>query len=317
MVGDVVAEAQRVNTMRELVSPTTDESTEKKKNSITDRLEIVEKEKKHLDAQLTIIQRKKEHHDCELAKLAKLGEDKSSEKESEECADESSMSLVERIYAENRRKAAEAHAATKNAPALPPLFADTVPLYQNPADCPLVQETIERYQIVKPLLVKMLIDKKQKESLAQKYQTEKYNVMYAEWLAKDERYCKSQKKMARDEKHREIFERTFPELKKAREERERNGRSNGGNGGTSKKSDAEQVLSFDYSADASPYLFGIVILPIFSVHSVPMLYIIWPLLSVLCCHPFPSPISALAFCQVEVIQSMIGILGGKIYNEQI
>ncbi|KHN78916.1 Nuclear receptor corepressor 1 [Toxocara canis] len=240
MVGDVVAEAQRVNTMRELVSPTTDESTEKKKNSITDRLEIVEKEKKHLDAQLTIIQRKKEHHDCELAKLAKLGEDKSSEKESEECADESSMSLVERIYAENRRKAAEAHAATKNAPALPPLFADTVPLYQNPADCPLVQETIERYQIVKPLLVKMLIDKKQKESLAQKYQTEKYNVMYAEWLAKDERYCKSQKKMARDEKHREIFERTFPELKKAREERERNGRSNGGNGGTSKKSDAEQ-----------------------------------------------------------------------------
>lgn len=68
------------------------------------------------------------------------------------------------------------------------------PLYRNPFECPLVEETIERYKAVKPILVKMLIEKKQKESLAQKYQTEKYNVMYAEWLAKDERYCRSQKK---------------------------------------------------------------------------------------------------------------------------
>lgn len=68
----------------------------------------------------------KEHHDSELAKLEKLGEDQSSEKECEENADESGMSLVERIYAENRKRAAEAHAAAKNAPALPSLFADTV-----------------------------------------------------------------------------------------------------------------------------------------------------------------------------------------------
>lgn len=57
----MLAETQRMNAVRDLASPTNDENTEKKKNSITDRLEIVEKEKKHLDAQLTIIQRKKVH----------------------------------------------------------------------------------------------------------------------------------------------------------------------------------------------------------------------------------------------------------------
>ncbi|VDK19603.1 unnamed protein product, partial [Anisakis simplex] len=240
-VGDVVLEAQRMNPMRELISSASEESIEKKKNSITDRLEVVEKEKKHLDIQLTNIQRKKEQHDSELAKLSKLGDEKEAEQDSEEFADESTMSLVERIYAENRKKAAESHANAKNTPGLPPLLAGSVPLYQHPSDCPLVQETMERYKKVKPLLVEMLIEKGKKEAFAQKYQTEKYNVMYAEWLAKDERYCKSQKKMARDEKHREIFERTFPELKKAREERERNSRNNGnGDGNGTRKTEAEE-----------------------------------------------------------------------------
>lgn len=36
-----------------------DETTERKKNSITDHLEAVEKEKKLVDSQITIIQRKK------------------------------------------------------------------------------------------------------------------------------------------------------------------------------------------------------------------------------------------------------------------
>lgn len=58
-----------------------------------------------------------------------------------------------------------------------------------------MQQTIERYKTVKPYLVKMLTEHRQNDLLAQKYQTEKYNMLYAEWLKKDERYCKSQKKV--------------------------------------------------------------------------------------------------------------------------
>lgn len=50
---------------------------------------------------------------------------------------------------------------------------------------------------------------------------------------------------AKDEKHREIFEKTFPELKKAREERERCGRAE--RLGNLKRSDLiqqEQVFDF-------------------------------------------------------------------------
>lgn len=72
---------------------------------------------------------------------------------------------------------------------------DFQPRYRNPWDSSLVQETIERYKMVKPFLVKMLTEHRQNDLLVQNYQTEKYNALYAEWLKKDERYCKSQKKM--------------------------------------------------------------------------------------------------------------------------
>uniref|UniRef100_A0A915PM23 SANT domain-containing protein n=1 Tax=Setaria digitata TaxID=48799 RepID=A0A915PM23_9BILA len=219
--GGIFGEMRRSETMSSEFSVIADETTERKKNSITDHLEAVEKEKKLVDNQITIIQRKKEQYESELAKISSDSAD--NDKENDDTAEDiDSMSLVERIYAENRKKASrsEAHMPAVLAPS-----AATIPKYRNPWDSPLVQETIERYKTVKPYLVKMLTERRQSDLLAQKYQIEKYNMMYAEWLKKDERYCKSQKKVARDEKHREIFEKTFPELKKTREERERSGRA--------------------------------------------------------------------------------------------
>uniref|UniRef100_A0A0R3RWX1 SANT domain-containing protein n=1 Tax=Elaeophora elaphi TaxID=1147741 RepID=A0A0R3RWX1_9BILA len=218
--GGVFGEMKKSETVGAEFSVIADETTERKKNSITDHLEAVEKEKKLVDSQITIIQRKKEQYESELAKISSDSTD--NDKENDDTAEDiGSMSLVERIYAENRKKALRASAQmhTVLAPS-----AATVPQYRNPWDSSLVQQTIERYKTVKPYLVKMLTEHRQSDLLAQKYQTEKYNVMYTEWLKKDERYCKSQKKVARDEKHREIFEKTFPELKKTREERERCGR---------------------------------------------------------------------------------------------
>ncbi|CAG9540398.1 unnamed protein product, partial [Cercopithifilaria johnstoni] len=216
----VFGEMKKSETMSGEFSVISDETTERKRNSITDHLEAVEKEKKLVDSQITIIQRKKEQYESELAKISSDSTD--NDKENDDTAEDiDSMSLVERIYAENRKKAFRAGAQM---PAVLAPSAATIPQYRNPWDSALVQQTIERYKTVKPYLVKMLTEQRQNDLLAQRYQTEKYNVMYAEWLKKDERYCKSQKKVARDEKHREIFEKTFPELKKTREERERSGR---------------------------------------------------------------------------------------------
>ncbi|KAM3724317.1 Nuclear receptor corepressor [Dirofilaria immitis] len=216
----VFGEMRKSETMGSAVNMIADETTERKKNSITDHLEAVEKEKKLVDSQITIIQRKKEQYESELAKISSDSTD--NDKENDETAEDiDSMSLVERIYAENRKKAFRAEAQM---PAILAPSAATIPQYRNPWDSPLVQQTIERYKTVKPYLVKILTEQRQNDLLAQKCQTEKYNMLYAEWLKKDERYCKSQKKVTRDEKHREIFEKTFPELKKTREERERCGR---------------------------------------------------------------------------------------------
>lgn len=55
----VFGEMKKSETMGSEFSGIADETTERKKNSITDHLEAVEKEKKLVDSQITIIQRKK------------------------------------------------------------------------------------------------------------------------------------------------------------------------------------------------------------------------------------------------------------------
>ncbi|VDN34077.1 unnamed protein product [Gongylonema pulchrum] len=199
------------------VAAADDDEITRKRNAIIDRIAAIDKEKKYVDNQIAILQRQKEKHEKELERSSDNG-DNDKENNDDTGEDMASMSLVERIYAENRKKAAlaEADMPAKHAPS-----NAIVPQYRNPWDFPLVQQTMERYKMVKPYLVKLLTERRKSDLLAQKYQTEKYNMLYAEWLKKDEKYCKSQKKLLRDEKHREIFEKTFPDLKKAREERER------------------------------------------------------------------------------------------------
>lgn len=57
--GGVFSETKRSESISNEFGMFADETTEKKKNSITDRLEAVEKEKKFVENQLTIVQRQK------------------------------------------------------------------------------------------------------------------------------------------------------------------------------------------------------------------------------------------------------------------
>ncbi len=54
-----------------------------------------------------------------------------------------------------------------------------------------------------------------------RYLSARYDTLRAVWLKRVERWENKPAKRVKDEKHREVFERTFAELKKQREERER------------------------------------------------------------------------------------------------
>jgi len=51
--------------------------------------------------------------------------------------------------------------------------------------------------------------------------TETYSKLYKDWIRRVEKIESSQKRKAKDAKHRELFEKVFPELRKAREDKER------------------------------------------------------------------------------------------------
>lgn len=51
--------------------------------------------------------------------------------------------------------------------------------------------------------------------------TETYTKLYKDWIRRIDRVECSQKRKAKEAKHRELFEKVFPELRKAREDKER------------------------------------------------------------------------------------------------
>lgn len=51
--------------------------------------------------------------------------------------------------------------------------------------------------------------------------TDTYTKLFKEWSRRVDKIESSQKRKAKDAKHRELFEKVFPELRKAREDKER------------------------------------------------------------------------------------------------
>lgn len=64
--------------------------------------------------------------------------------------------------------------------------------------------------------------KKKKEQLQKRTDiSETYVKLYKDWTRRVDKIDNSQKKKAKEAKHREMFEKVFPELRKAREDKER------------------------------------------------------------------------------------------------
>lgn len=125
-------------------------------------------------------------------------------------------SLAQKIYAENRKKAALAHSVFNSL-----CNAFDYPLYNQPQDSEVCREIRKRHETFKDKLVAHLKQAKAKEAKSRSELIEKYSMLSQDWCKRVEKIESSAKRKAREAKHREFFEKVFPELRKQREDKER------------------------------------------------------------------------------------------------
>uniref|UniRef100_A0A1I7XQR3 Uncharacterized protein n=1 Tax=Heterorhabditis bacteriophora TaxID=37862 RepID=A0A1I7XQR3_HETBA len=197
-----------------------DSEEQAEKKAMSDRLEAIERERKQADQQVEALIKR-----CERYRNVKKESEQDIKLEpiNGEAEETENMPLWEKIIMENKKKVVEARTRNPFLSNLPPM--SVMPLYHEPRDAPGMAELLERHKEFRPQLVQMLVERKRAEDASNRCTLEKYNVLLREWTKKVEKWESSPKKLVRDAKHREIFERTFPELKKQREDKERSGRN--------------------------------------------------------------------------------------------
>jgi len=144
------------------------------------------------------------------------------------------MTLAEKIYQENRKKAEESHrnilkplnqTSNDSKPALQQTDDDgydSIPFYQEFTDTKLSHEiryqfdTVMKRRLIRFFKRQVAVKKQRERSL-----TENYDELHTKWQKKVDRFENSIKKRQKDGKSREFYEKVFPEIRKQREERER------------------------------------------------------------------------------------------------
>ncbi|XP_041350209.1 uncharacterized protein LOC121369305 isoform X2 [Gigantopelta aegis] len=150
-------------------------------------------------------------------------------------SDPKPQSIAQVIYAENRRKAAEAH---KMLDTLGPKV--DMPLYHQPSDAPIYHENKRKFAVFQKRLILHLKKRHQARKIRERYLTERYDQLMQRWLKKMERTENNAKRKAKDARVREFYEKIFPEIKKTREDKERFARVGARSGiGGYVRSDAE------------------------------------------------------------------------------
>ncbi|XP_024086197.1 nuclear receptor corepressor 1 isoform X2 [Cimex lectularius] len=169
----------------------------------------VDREISETELQISKLKRK-------LQELEEAAKKPATQTEEEEVPQPKHQSPAQKIYAENRRKAQEAHMLLKN---LGPKIE--LPLYNQPSDTAVYHENKRRHLLFKKRLLINLRKKHIDRENRQKRLTSTYSLLVQDWLRKVEKIENSQKRKAKDAKNREFFEKIFPKLRKQREDRER------------------------------------------------------------------------------------------------
>ncbi|VDM56190.1 unnamed protein product [Angiostrongylus costaricensis] len=188
-----------------------DELSEKKATS--DRLELIEKDRKQADQQVEILTKRRER----LKNIKKESEQEVKDVSNGEVDERENVPLWQRIIAENKRKSpVKARLATKK---------PAQDFFYEPVNAPGVSDLLKRQKTFGLKLREAIAYRQRVKLGCFRYNDDVYNSCMKDFLKKIERWENSPKKIARDLKNREIFERAFPEMKRTREEKERSCRN--------------------------------------------------------------------------------------------
>ncbi|VEN61016.1 unnamed protein product [Callosobruchus maculatus] len=203
------------NPQVEAISPTPeqlapdDQAFRTTKDELIQQIGKVDREIAKAESQIAILKKKQ----AELEEIANKPAVKS---EVQEDAVPKHQSLPQKIYADNRKKAQNAHAQ------LDPLGPKVEwPLYNQPSDAPVYHENKRRHVAFKRRLIEYFKRKHEEKEQRNTYLTDTYSKMMQEWLRKVDKIEGSTKRKAKEAKNREFFEKVFPELRKQREDKER------------------------------------------------------------------------------------------------
>ncbi|XP_050513281.1 uncharacterized protein LOC114330824 isoform X1 [Diabrotica virgifera virgifera] len=204
------------NPQVEQISPTfpdqltqDDQAFRTTKDELIQQIGKVDREIAKAESQITILKKKQ----TELEEMAKKPAVKL---EVEEDTTPKHQSLPQKIYAENRKRAQNAHAQLDS-------LGPNVewPLYNQPSDAPVYNENKRRNASFKRRLLDYFKKKNNEKESRNLYLTDTYSRMMQEWLRKVDKIELSTKRKAKEMKNREFFEKIFPELRKQREDKER------------------------------------------------------------------------------------------------
>ncbi|XP_062612338.1 nuclear receptor corepressor 2-like isoform X1 [Saccostrea cucullata] len=227
------------NPQVEAISPTLppDETSQSSKDQLLQAISKVDREISKVDRDIHKLKKKQEQLELEKCKPP---EEKQKVKDIV-VPETKHQSIAQIIYAENRKKAEEAHNMFAKLGPKIDLVCFKLPLYNQPSDTTVYHENKRKYAEFKPRLLLHFKKRQQEKRIRERYLTERYDQLMQVWLKKIERIESSAKRKAKDAKMREYFEKVFPEIKKNREDKERFSRAGtrGGNNGVYARSEAE------------------------------------------------------------------------------
>ncbi|XP_044763317.1 nuclear receptor corepressor 1 isoform X1 [Coccinella septempunctata] len=203
------------NPQVEAISPTLPESIQEDqphkptKDDIIVKIAKTDREIARAESQISILKKKQQ----ELEELALKPQVKG---EVEEDTQPRHNSLPQKIYAENRKRAASAHAQLDS---LGPKVE--WPLYNQPTDSTVYHENKRKNKLFKRRLLEYFKKRHAEKETRNAFLTETYSKLMQEWIRKVDKIESSTKRKAKEAKNREFFEKVFPELRKQREDKER------------------------------------------------------------------------------------------------
>ncbi|KAH1011056.1 hypothetical protein HUJ04_000500 [Dendroctonus ponderosae] len=179
------------------------------KDRLIQQISKVDREILKAEQQIVILKKKQ-------AELEEVANKPTVSKEVEEDAVPKNQSLPQKIYADNRRRAQSAHALLD---CLGPKVE--WPLYNQPTDTTVIHENIRRNVMFKKRLLEYFKKKHAERQARNNQLSATYSKLMQEWIRKCDKIESSTKRKAKEAKNREFFERTFPEVRRKRENKER------------------------------------------------------------------------------------------------